>query len=92
MNQQQQLRLLRKTEAALLAQRPIEIVQQEEVTLSVDEFYDHMKALINYNQPPTHMSADNVGLVMGMGLVVYPPRVYETIRKLKEANNGDRSS
>jgi hypothetical protein len=37
--------------------------------------------------PPTHLACDWLDDPMGLGLVVYPPRVYEKIKELKHGRN-----
>lgn len=37
--------------------------------------------------PPVHLSCDFLGDVLAFGLQVYPLRVYESIRELKDGNS-----
>lgn len=71
--------------------RPVVLIREENVVLPLDDFYGAVHIIIDQASPRSYMSADFVADPMAFGLVIYPPRVYETIRKLKEQSHADRS-
>jgi hypothetical protein len=70
----------------------VRVIREENFVLPLDDFYGAVHIIIDEASPLTHMSCDYLSDPMAFGLVVYPPRVYETIRKLKEQNYGNRAS
>jgi hypothetical protein len=71
--------------------RPVLLITSQDVELHQQDFYRALDTIINRASPPAHMSADFMGDPLTFGLVLYLPRVYETIRKLKEQNDATSS-
>lgn len=68
------------------------LTQLEEITVPPDDFYFAVRSLIDNANPRAHLSRPYGRNPLALGLMIYPLRVYETIRKLKEQNDGNRAS
>ena len=75
--------------------KPVVLIEQENVTIPLDQFHAELDAAINDAQRiwcPRGLNCDWLGDAMAFGLTVYPPAVYEKIRQLKEQSDGNRPS
>ena len=66
----------------------VKVIREEQVTLPLDAFYFAVHAMIDDANPRPHLSADYVGDPLGFGLTLFPLKVYEKMRELKEASHG----
>lgn len=68
------------------------LAREERHTMPLDAFYFAVTGVIDKANPRSRITCADLRTPLGLGLRIYPLRVYETIRKLKEQNDGNRAS
>jgi hypothetical protein len=71
--------------------KPVVLIREENITLPLDDFYRAVETVVDQANPRTHMSHDFSRDPLRFGLTLYPPRVYEKIRELKEQQQCQKS-
>ena len=66
------------------------LAREERVTMQIDEFYREVHQLVDRVNVCRYELYDDFRDPLRYRPVVYPPRVYEMVRKLKEQNDGNR--
>jgi hypothetical protein len=63
------------------------IQQEQNFGFSLDTFYRVVKNTIDQANPYCHMSCDFLSDPLAFGIFVFPVKVYETIRSLRNGND-----